>query len=516
MTLESNVTRREFMRGGMVAASSGAFVGGPMFFHYAPLFAATDFDVQVRDAGACGPPPPPKPAQRSASEGVPPLPIPVTPQRRTEKKKPPTPPTLVIKIVDGAVSNWATDRNDINNLLTWMKTAMKVNFSYEEKPLNQVAFDVEMPPLLYRTGHDAFEMTAGDRQILRDYILKGGFIYFDACCGRQGFVDSVRRELAVIFPERRLEPLPADHPIYRCYYDVPEVAYTPYANISGMAPPPFEGIDIGCRTAVLFSPFDLSCGWDMHTHDTCAGVQAKYALQLGANMMAYATATKTMGKSLATSRVYVDKNPSRADKFRIGQVIHDGQWNPNVARLSTLVDTVGRTTSLRTSFADEPVKLDSRELTEFPFLYMTGHRKFTLSKDEAIGLQRYLQFGGFLLAEACCGRQSFDLAFRAHMQKLFPGQRLTPIKLDHPIYSMHHKVQRVNFTKAALSWNRKLRNPSPPALMGLEIDGHLAVVYSPYGLGNGWELSPNPYAIAYESKDAIELGVNTVLYTMMH
>jgi len=473
------------------------------------------FAAGVRDGGTCGPPPPPKPAQRSGAEGVPPLPLPATPQRRTEKKKPPTPPAVVVKIKTGSLADWATDQNDINNLLVWMQTKLKINFSFEEKPLREVKLDASRLPMLYRTGHNAFTFSAAERQALRDYVLKGGFIYFDACCGRKAFSDSARAELAKIFPERPLRKLPPDHPLYRCYYDVPLVAYTPAAGITGMAPPPLEGIDIGCRTGVVFSPYDLSCGWDMHTHKTCSGVQAEYALKLGANLIAYATATKAMGTSLAESRVYTDREKARADKFRIGQVMHGGQWNPDPAGLSTLLDTVSSQTSLKVSFATQPLRLDSKDLTTLPFIYMTGHDDFTLSGAEVAALRAYLRAGGFLMGDACCGRKAFDTAFRREMAKVLPGLKLKALPTSHPLYSMHYKIASVNHSQAAIV-QRKLKNPGAPALEGILVNGQLAVVYSPLDLGCGWELKPHPYGVGYESRDAIRLGVNVVMYAVSH
>ena len=47
------------------------------------------------------PPPPPKPSRVTGAEGFPPLPLPVTPLRRTEKKRPPAPPALFAKIQYG-------------------------------------------------------------------------------------------------------------------------------------------------------------------------------------------------------------------------------------------------------------------------------------------------------------------------------------------------------------------------------------------------------------------------------
>ena len=473
------------------------------------------FALSVRDEGPCGKPPPPKPAHRASAEGFAPLPLPVVPQRRTEKKKPPTPPSIVVKIKTAEKLDWATDENDINNLLIWMQQKLKIKFGYEEKKLSEIKLEAARLPMLYRTGHNAFSFSAAERERIRQYILKGGFMLFDTCCGRKGFADSVRTELAQIFPERPLHKLPSDHPVYRCYYDVPLVRYTPAAGIAGLAPPPLEGIDIGCRTAVVFSPFDLSCGWDMHTHKTCRGVQAEHALKLGANLIAYATATKAMGVSLAESRIYVDQERSRADKFRIGQIIHNGQWNPDPAGLSTLLDTVSTTTSLKVSFATQPLKLQDRQLTTHPFVYMTGHNNFTLSEGEVRALRGYLKAGGFLMADACCGRKAFDVAFRREMQRVLPGAKLQALQPSHPLYSMQYKVTSVNYTQAAVV-QKKLSNPGPPRLEGIVVDGNLVVVYSRYDLGCGWELKPHPFGVGYESRDAVRLGVNTVMYAVSH
>lgn len=479
------------------------------------FLASSAFAAGVRDAGPCGKPPPPKPAHRASAEGFPPLPLPVVPQRRTEKKKPPTPPAIVVKIKTDSKLDWATDENDINNLLIWMQKKLKIKFSYEEKKLSEVKLDAARLPMLYRTGHNAFTFTPAERERLREYVLKGGFMLFDACCGRKEFVDSVRKELAQIFPDRPLEKLASDHPIYRCYYDVPLVRYTPAAGISAMAPPPLEGIEIGCRTGVVFSPVDLSCGWDMHTHKTSKGVQAEYALKLGANMIAYCTATKAMGRSLAESRVYLDKDRSKADKFRIGQVVHNGQWNPDPAGLSTLLDTVSTTTSLKVSFDTQPMKLDSKELTTYPFLYMTGHKNFQFSDAEVRALREYLKAGGFLMADACCGRKAFDVAFHREMQRVLPDAKLQALQTSHPIYSIHFKVGSVNYTQAAIV-QKKLSNPGPPKLEGIAVEGNLAVVYSGLDLGCGWELKPHPFGVGYESRDAIQLGVNIVMYAVSH
>ena len=469
----------------------------------------------VVDGGVCAPAKAAGPVQRPDAKEAPSLPLPATPSRRTEAKPSPEPPTVIVKLTATDPADWATDPDDIRNLLAWMGQRLDVAFGYQEKALADVQLDAERLPVLYRTGHHAFRFTDAERQRLRAYVLGGGLLVFDACCGREAFADSVRREMAAIFPERPLRKLPADHPLYHACYDVAEVAYTPATGIEGVAPPPLEGIEIGCRAGVVFSPVDLSCGWALHEHKDGRGVRCEDALKLGANLVAYAVATRSMGASLAESRKYVDPERALADKFRIGHVVHGGQWNPDPAGLANLLDTVRSSTSLKVSFATEALRLDSPELTRFPFLYMTGHGDFRLSDGEAAALRAYLKAGGFLLADACCGREAFDAAFRREMARVLPDHRLARLSPRHRLYSIHHRIRTVGLTKAAVA--RLGAEPlGAPSLEGITVDGQLAVVYSPLDLGCGWELKPHPYGVGYAWRDAIRLGVNVVVYAVSH
>ena len=99
----------------------------------------------------CHPKLPPKnPAQHSSAEGLPPLPLPVVLLRRTEKKNPPRPPVLVVKIVTDNKSDWGTNPNDINNLLKWMAKEFGVHFSSENKSLNDVLGLKKVPAMRAR------------------------------------------------------------------------------------------------------------------------------------------------------------------------------------------------------------------------------------------------------------------------------------------------------------------------------------------------------------------------------
>ena len=476
----------------------------------------------VPDIGPCGQPPPPKPAHASAAEGLPPLPLPVVPQRRTEKKNSPRPPVIAVKIKTASLYDWATDPNDLNNLLIWMKSKLGVNFTFDQKILEQVNLEAGNVPVLYRTGHNAFSFTPTQRRRLRQYLLRGGMIIFDACCGRQPFSDSARREISLMLPEYKLKPIGMDHPIFNSFYsNAGHVRFTPSsltqdATLVSPGPSGIEGIEIRCTMAVVFSPHDLSCGWDMHTHtrEGSTYIQSEYALKIGANLIAYATATKNMSDGLAQSRSYVDAAPTRTDKFRIGQLVHEGDWNPDPVGLRNLLDSIASNTALQISFATKPVQATSDSLSGFPFIYMTGHDDFTWTDAQVSAIRQYLRNGGFIFGEACGGRQKFDHAFRREMAKVLTGtNRLQPLADNHPLYHIHHRIERLRYSQGA-RFRFGNRTSDKPRLETAIIDGRNAVIYSPIGLNIGWRLKPVAYAVNYEPQDALRLGENIVLYAI--
>ena len=83
---------------------------------------------------------PQKTAQFAGGEGVPPLPLPAVPLRRSEKKNPPTPPVLITKIRTESILDWNTNPGDVENLLRWMAQTLNVNYSSEIKTIDEALY----------------------------------------------------------------------------------------------------------------------------------------------------------------------------------------------------------------------------------------------------------------------------------------------------------------------------------------------------------------------------------------
>ncbi len=473
----------------------------------------------------CGSPPPAKQHRIKGGEGFPPLPLPVTPLRRTEKKRPPSPPTLIIKIKytgkaaklehEGKVSykmDWTTAFGDLGQLLRHANSLLGIPYTSREMWLKEFHFDPTETPILYFTGQEPFSWSNEERARLRAYVINGGTIWAAAGWGKKPFIDSFTYEISRLFPDRPLRVLDIDHPIYSMYYPITEVKYRKdkkyYKDV-----PKLEGINIGCRTAVIFSRCDLSCGWDGHTHEQGNRYDIADARRIGVNMMAYALAYYKTGLMLRHEVRYENKKIEGNEDFFIGQIKHNGDWDPNPSALQNLMLETARATKVKVSFQVKDIDLASMDLFEFPFLYMCGHFNFSLDKDEVDSLRIYLNAGGFLLAEACCGRTGFDMSFRSEIRKIFPDKKLERIPVQHELFRIHHGISSVRYTPLV-----EMDKPgfASPYLEGIEVDGRHVVVYSRYAVANGWERIPHPNTRGVEIKDAFRIGVNSIIYSMTH
>src|SRR5690348_13489635 len=66
-----------------------------------------------------GQPPKASPRRISGGEGVPPLPLPATPLRRSERKREPSPPKVIGKVIWGETASFQYDTGDKTEVADW-------------------------------------------------------------------------------------------------------------------------------------------------------------------------------------------------------------------------------------------------------------------------------------------------------------------------------------------------------------------------------------------------------------
>ena len=140
-------------------------------------------------------------------------------------------------------------------------------------------------PILYLNGHGNVVFTDAEAGRLRRYLDGGGFLIVN---DDYGLDESVRRELAKVFPEQPLQPLPASHPVYHAHYDFPDGL--PKIHEHDGEPAQGYGLFVDGRLAVFYAhESDLADGWEpagVHPADSEATRQA--ALRMGVNLLVYA------------------------------------------------------------------------------------------------------------------------------------------------------------------------------------------------------------------------------------
>jgi hypothetical protein len=515
-----DVTRRKFLERLGIATAVGGGIPGSLAL---PSLSWAD----EGDAGPvdCGPPPLAKPQHQTGGESFPPLPLPATPLRRSEKKRPPSPPALIGKAALGSTRwttkdgrrvqyrDWMTDPADVMTLLSW--TAGKLGISYRaiEVDFAHFSFDPRELPVLLFAGHNKFALTDELRPKLARFVMDGGTILGDACCGWKDFADSFRREMELIFPNRPLHKMLPDEPAYSSYYKLGNLTYKKGDGSTFSEPPCLEGIDFGCRAGVIFSPRDLTCGWDGHEHPRGTRVVIDEARQVGANLITYILGTFQLGRFLSTTKVYQDTAASSRDDFVFAQLMHQGDWDPDPSAVHNLLKFARDNSTLEVKFKRENVRLKDPKAATYPLLYMTGHRDFLWTAEEAAALGRYLKAGGLLLADACCGRLAFDASFRREIAKALPGQKLARLPADHPLYHAHYDIKQVEYTPRV---REDFGAINTPELEGITLDGRLAVIYSRFDLGNGWEQFPHAYSYGLKDDSALRIGTNVLVFAVTH
>lgn len=494
------------------------------------LFCAGTLTLVAQDAGddgPCGLPPEGKPQRIKGGESFPPLPLPATPLRRTERKREPAPPTLVGKVMWGEThtqfladgrkvkyADWNHDPADMQRLLKIANN--KLGVRYRHTPIDLAAFsgDPAEMPILYFTGTRPIPFTDELRAKIRKYVEAGGYLWADACTGSEAFATAFRKEMATIFPDHPLQRLSPDHPVYSCYQPIKKVLYTKETKDRPDGAPYLEGLYVGCRTAVFLSKYDLSCAWDSnHEKDGAQAVVGDDAVLLGLNMISYCIAYHNLGKFLSQDRVVSQDEPTGPSDFVFAQVRHSGNWDPDPSAFSNLLKAVGAKTSTHVAFQKKPIRLSDAEVTNYPFLYMTGHDEFALSDAEVAGLRRFLSNGGFLLVDSCCGNLGFDAAFRREMKRVFADAQLQELPKDHPLYSTVDPIETVEYTPKVKA---TFGDMNAPYLEAITVDGVARVIYSRFDLGCGWENEDHPWAKGVAPKDALRVGINAVVYALTH
>ncbi len=138
-------------------------------------------------------------------------------------------------------------------------------------------------PFAVMTGEGSFSLSIIQRENLRSYVSRGGFLVASAGCSSTPWDASFRAEIRRIFPDVKLKRLPMSHPIFHTVYNIQKL------KTKSSSKTYLEAMEVDGRIVLIYSKDGLN--------DTanagpgcccCGGDEILNARKVNANLLAYA------------------------------------------------------------------------------------------------------------------------------------------------------------------------------------------------------------------------------------
>lgn len=183
-----------------------------------------------------------------------------------------------------------------------------------------------------------------------------------------------------------------------------------------------------------------------------------------------------------------------------------GDWYVSPTALSNLIRFCNKNIGTNLNEEEAMVEASTKDIFNYPLLYMTGHGNVIFSQQEVTNLRNYLTGGGFLLINDSYGLKTF---VTREMKKIFPELEFTELPFDHPLY--HQKFDFPNGLPKIHEHDGK----SPQGL-GIIYNGRLVCFMGiESDIGDGWE-DPEIHNDPEEKRtQAFKMGANIIQYAFM-
>lgn len=180
-----------------------------------------------------------------------------------------------------------------------------------------------------------------------------------------------------------------------------------------------------------------------------------------------------------------------------------GDWYANRTALPNLVEFCNDQISTNIDPNDAVVEASSKEIFNYPYVYMTGHGNVVFTNEDIENLRSYLTSGGFLHIDDNYGLEKF---IRPEMKKVFPELEFIELPFNHAIYK-----QKFVFENGLPKIHE--HDGKPPKGYGLIHEGRLVCFFDvECDLGNGWEDAGIHNDSEETRQKALKMGANIIQY----
>ncbi|MDZ7720076.1 MAG: DUF4159 domain-containing protein [Balneolaceae bacterium] len=195
------------------------------------------------------------------------------------------------------------------------------------------------------------------------------------------------------------------------------------------------------------------------------------------------------------------------DGFKIARVQYrgGGDWYNVPSSLTNLIEFTKNRVPISINAEYDDVQLGSRDIFNYPFLFMTGHGNITVNDAEMENLRTYLENGGFLYVDDDYG---MDQYVREILQNIFPEERFFELPANHPIYSNVYNFPDGRPPKV------HEHDGEPPQAFAVYKNGRMVLLYTyESNPSDGWAFDEfdNPQDV---TDAALQFGVNLLVYAL--
>jgi hypothetical protein len=192
-------------------------------------------------------------------------------------------------------------------------------------------------------------------------------------------------------------------------------------------------------------------------------------------------------------------------EFKIARVQYrgGGDWYSSPTALTNLIRYTREEVPISIHPEYDDVQLGSRDIHNYPMLFMTGHGNVEVNSAEMENLRRYLENGGFLFVDDDYG---MDQYVRPILQDIFPDEDFVELPATHPIY---HNV--FDFPEGRPPKVHE-HDGLPPQAFAVYRNGRMVLLYTyESNPSDGWayDQHSNPDEIV---QAALRFGVNVLVF----
>ncbi len=187
-------------------------------------------------------------------------------------------------------------RRALPNAATLLRKRVPMRVAAAPDPITLSDDALRDVAVLWIHGRESFEWTPAQRESLRQFIARGGYVLANSICASDAFAESFHLEMQRVLPGSPLERMPPDHPAWTTAFggfNVSRVTIRTPQRGEGQTtrklsdPPRMEVATVDQFASVFFSPLDLSCALESQNSIQCEGYSTDDTVKIVANVLLY-------------------------------------------------------------------------------------------------------------------------------------------------------------------------------------------------------------------------------------